>query len=180
MHSYTEVQVGLKLWFFFLRKLRVLEFVFRACEINLLYLFNLFFETMRDQNAKSSKKKKRKWKTSRGLLVSVTGVWRGVGERANIGIAAMRLQMLAVLFCARQEGVLVWVGTFRKLILVHLLFASAEIERAGVPSPGFWFCNSYSSMWSSWKMLLPSKYARFIRPYVFQTSLSLLLQTPWP
>lgn len=51
-------------------------------------------------------------------------------------MVAMRLQMLAVLFCARQEGVLVWVGIFRKVICVHLLSASAEIERASVPSPG--------------------------------------------
>ena len=60
--------------------------------------------------------------------------------------------MLAVLFCARQEGVLVWVGVFRKLSLVRLLFASAEIERPGVPSPSFWFCNSYLSVWPSWKI----------------------------
>lgn len=85
----------------------------------------------------------------------------------------MRLHMLAVLFCARQEGALVWAGTFRKLILVHLLFPSAEIERAGVPSPSFWFCNSYLFMWSSWEILLPSKHARFIGPYAFSNARAL-------
>lgn len=100
MHSYTEVQVGLKLWFFFLRKLRVLEFVFRACEINLLYLFNLFFETMRDQNARSSKKKKKKkmknLTRSLGFCnCSLKGSggeskhWHSCNEIANVGSALL-------------------------------------------------------------------------------------------
>lgn len=121
---------------FILCKLKVLEFVFRACEMNLLYLFKIFIETMRALNPKSSKQNMEmeiltwslgfcNW-SSKGNA-GESKHWCNCSEIANVGSA---------LLCLSGGGLSVG----RHLPQINPCSPSlcfAEMEREGAPSPSY-------------------------------------------